>query len=103
VDVLTIGNVVEGDSALGAQALALRAAQERHRQRQRDRVVGPRRDIELVEVHIGARQLLVARPGLVDLPRLDLDVVRGRHEALHAGAMKRRGEPQAHGVSRRRP
>src|SRR3954452_8462343 len=82
VVVLRAGRV-EVLAALRAEAGALRRAQHLDRQRERVGVVRPRAEVELLVVHIRARELLAAAR-LMYLADVDARHRRGVLEAAHA-------------------
>ncbi len=65
--------------------------------------MGPRAEIELVLLDVGAAQLLVLGPGLIDLAGVDLDRDVGVLEAAHARPRDVGGEPHPDRVARRGP
>src|SRR5262249_22092976 len=78
---------------------AVGAAEELVGEGEEDGVVGPAAEVELVLADVGAAQLLVLGPGLVDLAGVDLDVELGRLQAAHAGPLQVDREAQAEGVA----
>ena len=73
------------------------------RKREGQRVVGPCAEVELVVIDVGAAQLLVLGPRLIDLAGVDLDRDVGVLEAAHARPRDVGGEPHADRVARRGP
>ena len=72
-----------------AEACAVGVVEDLIRQRERDRVASPGRQLELIVDHVLAPKLLVAlRSRRVVLPPVDADVKRGVCEAAHARAMQ---------------
>ena len=68
-----------------AETGAVGVVEDLIRQRERDRVASPGRQLELIVDHVLAPKLLVALRGRrVVLPRVDADVERGVCEAAHA-------------------
>src|SRR3954449_136666 len=85
-------------AADGAEAGAVLTADDLRRERERPRVARPRAHVEVPLVEIGRAELLPAA-GLVDLARVDLDLVVRRLEAAHARAVELGAEAQPERVS----
>lgn len=101
--VLTLRDVVEWNPAFGTEALAILATEQRLRQGEGDRVMGPSADVELIPVDVWTRKLLVVTARLIHLARLDLHLELAGFETTHAAAAESGVEGEAQGVARRRP
>src|SRR6476469_5623935 len=93
--------VVEGLAADRAEAGAVGPADDASGEGEDGGVVGPAADVELVLGDVWAAQFRIVGPGLVDLPRLDVEVEAGRLEAAHARAFEvdREGDLEGEAVA----
>ena len=81
-----VGAGVEVLAADRAQPGAVLAADDLGGQRERERVVRPRRHVEVVAVDVRRVELIAVRAGLVDLAGVDDDLGRRAGQAAHARA-----------------
>ncbi len=95
--------VVQGLAAHRAQAGAVGPAEDLRRRIEDEGIPRPGAQVEDLRLHIGARELLVAEPRLVDFPRIDVDLGARTGKAAGARAGERRVEAQAEGVARAGP